>query len=121
MHKDVFLSCNPLAKRIIPVIILYVSGCIQYISYTSLLICQVIVVIQPDIFIAKYISPEWVLIRIQFAYRHAISVHEVRCLPVLRDCIPEPFCIIMVLLCEIISCYGYITVINVVRIMQLLS
>lgn len=27
---DVFLSCNPLTKRIILVIILYASGCIQY-------------------------------------------------------------------------------------------
>ena len=89
---------------------------------TSLLVIQVITkrgaVNLADILISQYISPEWVLIRIQFAYRHAIPVHEVRCLPVLRDCIPEPFCIIMVFLCEIISCYGYITVINVVRIMQ---
>ena len=36
------------------------------------------------------------------------------------DGIAVAFCIIMVFLCEIISCYGYVTVIHVVRIMQLL-
>ena len=36
------------------------------------------------------------------------------------DGIAVAFCIIMVLLCEISSCYGYITVINIIRIAQLL-
>ena len=97
MHKDVFLSCNPLAKRIIPVIILYVSGCIQYISYTSLLIRQVIVVIQPDILIAKYIMPCRIFIFIQFMKKHSTLIYKVCDLVLFGDGIAVAFCIIMVL------------------------
>ena len=85
---------------------------------TSLLIIQIITkrgaVNLTDIFITKYISPDWVLIRIQFAYGHAVPVHEVRCLPVLRDRIPEPFRIIMVLLHITCTAYGCVPVIRII-------
>ena len=85
---------------------------------TSLLIIQIITkrgaINLTDIFITKYISPDWVLIRIQFAYRHTVPVHEVRCFPVLRDCIPESFRIIMVLLHITCTAYGCISVIRII-------
>ena len=85
---------------------------------TSLLVIQVITkrgaVNLADILISQYISPDRVLIRIQFAHRHAVPVHEVRCLPVLRDCIPEPFRIIMVLLYITCTAYGGVPVIHII-------
>ena len=85
---------------------------------TSLLVIQVITkrsaVNLADILITKYISPDRVLIRIQFAHGHAVPVHEVRCLPVLRDCIPEPFRIIMVLLHITCTAYGGVPVIRII-------
>ena len=85
---------------------------------TSLLVIEVITkrgaVNLADILISQYISPDRVLIRIQFAYRHAVPVHEVRCLPVPRDCIPETFRIIMVLLHITCTAYGCISVIRII-------
>lgn len=85
---------------------------------TSLLVIEVITkrgaVNLADILISQYISPERILIHIQFAYRHAVPVHEVRCLPVPRDCIPETFRIIMVLLHITCTAYGCISVIRII-------
>ena len=59
-----------------------------------------------------------IFIFIQFVKEHSTLIYKVCDLVLFGDGIPVAFCIIMVLLCEIISCYGYITVINVVRIIQ---